>query len=325
MSALVVLPEGALISLWDLARAIACALRPVIGAGASGMDCVTRKQVVSGLPIVDSHLDIRAGVSITDSDPEKSDSFSAAERWRAPFELAPEDCQALQQLLPKLPELRYPIDDGRRVEFLAAYRELAHGRYNWEPVLLTEGDVAEQQAEQDGVRRQYVDALRGAFDAGTLVVCDANHVPVKRIVFTTNCFVPRRSAIEYLERHGFEYQAPEVGAGQHDAESEKAQCGQSHAKWRPGERKLSPKQRRELFECHEELKGKIRAPVKTTAEKFGVSTKHVYKVVREIRNELEEKRIDQLLVSESPVVPTKFRSSSELDVRKPCQTRQDAG
>lgn len=295
MSALVVLPEGTLISLWDLARAVACALRPVIGAGASGMDCVARKQVASGLTIMDSLLDIREGVPITGSDLEM-DSFSAAERWRPQFELTPEDRQGLRELLPKLPELRYPIEQARRAEFLAAYRELARGRYNWEPILLTDGDVVKRQAEQDRVRCQYVDALREAFDAGTLVVCDANHIPVKRIVFTTNCFIPRHSAIAYLERHGFEHTVPEADASQRDAESKKAQCGQSNAKWRPGERKLTPKQRRELFECHEELKGKVRAHVKTTAEKFGVSNKCVYEVVREIRNELEEKRIDQLLV-----------------------------
>lgn len=298
MSALVMMPEGALISLWDLARAVACALRPVTGAGASGMDCVTRKQVASGLPMMDSPLDIREGVSITGSDLEK-DSFSPAERWRPQFELTPEDRQGLQELLPKLPELRYPIEDARRAEFLAAYRELAHGRYNWEPILLTEGDVAEQQAEQDSVRRRYVDALREAFDAGTLVVCDASHIPVKRIVFTTKCFIPRHAAIAYLERHGFGYRAPEADASHRDAEPEKAQCGQSNTQWRPGERKLTPEQRRELFEYHEELNGKVKAHVKMTAEKFGVSTRYVNQVVREIRNELEEKRIDQLLVAKA--------------------------
>lgn len=288
MSALVVLPKDALISLWSLARAIACALRPVIGAGASGMDCVTGKRVDSARPIMDSRSDIQEGVSITDSDLKK-DSFSATERWWAQFELAPEDCQALQELLPQLPELRYPIDDGRRLEFLAAYRKLAHGRYDWEPVLLTGGDVAEQQAEQDGVRRQYVDALRAAFDAGTLVVCDANHIPVKRIVFTTDCFVPKHAAIAYLKQIGLAHvdavavvtasdSRPSQPASEEFVVSERganawldasvAERAREHSR-KP---EWTPERYQELEDFH---RNAGRAATKACAERFGIGTRMV--------------------------------------------------
>lgn len=200
MTARVVLPDGALIGLWDLAQAIGRAIQPVVEEGASGMACVTAKLVNSGIPRTHLLPDQQGSVPATDA--EQGAQPSATDTLWLPFELTTEDSRCLEKLLPELPGLRYPISDARRKEFLQAYRQLASQPPNWEPVFLTQSDVERQQDRQDEIRRAHVAALRDAFDSGQLAVYDANHVPVERIVFTTDCFIPRHSALAYLEQLG---------------------------------------------------------------------------------------------------------------------------
>ncbi|CAJ7479756.1 phage transcriptional regulator AlpA [Burkholderia pseudomallei] len=199
MSAVVELGEKALISLWDLARAIARVKRPVAAEGTIGIDCVEMKYWDTGIP----HYSTESA----DSFPvDVSTSVSGKKTLWNSSELNNEERRRLAELLPKLPELRCPMDEVQREQFLTAYRELVDGRWHWEPLLLTEADVARQQAAQQELQFDQINALRDGFESGKLVVCDARHVPIKRITFTSECFVSKRTAIEYLEGIGVPYQ-----------------------------------------------------------------------------------------------------------------------
>ncbi|UEP27991.1 hypothetical protein [Burkholderia sp. B21-007] len=198
MSAVVELGEEALISLWDLARAIARVKQPVAAEGTIGIDCVVMKYWDTGIP----HYSTES----TDSFPvDVSTSVSGKKTLWNSSELSDEERHRLADLLPKLPELRYPMDEVQREQFLTAYRELVDGRWNWEPLLLTEADVARQQAARQKLQFDQINALRDGFESGKLVVCDSRHVPIKRITFTSECFVSKRTAIEYVERIGLAY------------------------------------------------------------------------------------------------------------------------
>lgn len=199
MSAVVELGGEALISLWDLGRAIARVKKPVVAEGATGIDCVVMKYWDTGLPHYPAESTDNFAVDVSTSVSGKKTLWNSSK-------LSDEERLHLTELLPKLPALRYPTDEVQREKFLTAYRELVHGRWNWEPLLLTEADVARQRAEQQELQFAQINALREAFEGGKLVVCDARHVPIKRITFTSECFVSKRTAIEYLEEIGVDYQ-----------------------------------------------------------------------------------------------------------------------
>lgn len=277
MAARVVLPDGALIGLWDLSKAIARAAQPVVEDGASGIACVTAKLVDSGIPRTNLPLDQRANVPATDSEQEAQTEPPATDTLWLPFPLDAEDRRRLEEVLPALPELRYPISDARRREFLAAYRQLASRRLNWEPVLVTKNDVERQQDRQDEVRRGHVAALRHAFDSGRLAVYDANHIPVERIVFTTDCFIPRHSALAYLEQLGlavFDTGSSEpVVIVNEDKTSEIASAKELAREFarRP---EWTPEQYQELEDCY--MAGGA-TPNKACVEKFGMNSRTVRK------------------------------------------------
>ncbi|HDR9105115.1 TPA: hypothetical protein QDB04_001946 [Burkholderia vietnamiensis] len=199
MSAVVELGEDALISLWNLARAIARVKQPVAAEGTIGIDCVEMKYWDTGIPHCSTESADGLPVDVSTSVSGKKTLWNSSE-------LSDEERHRLAELLPKLPELRCPMDEVQREQFLTAYRELVDGRWNWEPLLLAEADVARQQAAQQELQFDQINALRDGFESGKLVVCDARHVPIKRITFTSECFVSKRTAIEYLEGIGVPYQ-----------------------------------------------------------------------------------------------------------------------
>lgn len=207
MSVVVELGDAALINLWDLGHAIA-RVGQVVAEGAVGVDCVTMKTWDTGIP--------RSFAGSLDGCTADLDTSGTNRKtlWNS-SKLSDEERLRLTELLPQLPELRYPMGGVQREQFLKAYRKLVHGRWNWEPVLWTEDDAARHEADERKNQLRAINALRETFEDGKLFVCDANHVPIKRIVFTSECFVSKRTAIEYLERIGVLYQdvsrEPKVG------------------------------------------------------------------------------------------------------------------
>lgn len=277
MTARVVLPDSALIGLWDLSKAIARAVQPVAEDGASGIACVTAKLVDSGIPRTNLLADQRGNVLATDSEQEVQAEPLATDTLWLSFPLDAEDSRRLEEFLPELPELRYPISDARRREFLAAYRQLAGRRLNWEPVLLTKNDVERQQDRQDEVRRGHVAALRDAFDSGRLAVYDANHIPVERIVFTTDCFIPRYSALAYLQQLGlavFDTGSSEPVVIPSEDKTPASTSAKELAREFARRPEWTPEQYQELEDCY--MAGGD-APTKACVEKFGMNSRTVRK------------------------------------------------
>ncbi|MFL9951921.1 hypothetical protein PQR65_00755 [Paraburkholderia nemoris] len=215
---------------------------------------------------------------------------------KLPIRLTDDDWRWLEGVLPDLPPLCHPISDEAHSAFLTAYRNLKERR-TWEPYLLTKDDVGRRKLKQDDLFMDHRNALERMFETGKLSLFDRRHTPASG--FSVRGLISRSAAIAYLERHGFEHRDSETDAGQDEVESEKIQVlpGQSNAKWRPGQRKISLEKEQEVFDYCMSVTGKVRGPVKATAEKFGVSEKTIYLLVKKVEGRRKNERLDQLLVN----------------------------
>lgn len=216
----------------------------------------------------------------------------ASSRWRP---LDTDDRRVLEKLLPQLPELHYPMSEHAVTAFTEAYLRL-RDRPRWMPDLVTAWAIEQRKAEQRECVVDHMRLLLQEFEEGRVVVVNEQHVRASTVC--AGLYIPRAQAIAHLERHGFEYRKPEVDEDYCGTESTKPEkrLDQSNSGWRPGEPKLGPQERQELVIYHNELKAAgQKAFVKLTAEKFDLTNRSVYKIVREDKKARGEERIDQRL------------------------------
>lgn len=331
MKVFVELPSDPLVEFSYFCRAIAAAVCPTGEEGLEGIDCVTAKlvswhdSIPESLPPVSSPY-YRAWQSVlVDENGRTLDELFPTDRsidavdgamelrlgGSSPAQigeislsvvLSEDDRHELTEVLRHLPNhvpaLRYPMSEDERAVFLTAYCNMP-SRPMWIPILATEETIEIRKANQNAELRRHQQALAQEFTAGRLTVVDARHAPVATLMAGT--FIPRAQAIAYLERHGLGHRAAEMGDERHAAVPDKPQqdLGESDAEWRPGTRKLTPEQEEELLVYYEGLvDNNDRAFVKKTAEKFGLSRRHVGTVVERLRLERlarQHPRIDQVL------------------------------
>ncbi|HEX7932643.1 MAG TPA: transposase [Paraburkholderia sp.] len=127
-----------------------------------------------------------------------------------PYRLDENDRRALQEILPSLPPLQYPISDADQAAFLDAWFRLKE-RLAWEPVLVTTAYVERRKAAQPAARAEHQQALQEEFKSGRIEALNGHHVPVS--VLMGSSFISRQQAIAYLERRGFSYVSAELAAG----------------------------------------------------------------------------------------------------------------
>lgn len=224
----VTLPPGHLIEYHSLCEAIAEAVYPLRGQGLEGVDCIVGKVVKHQVPMAQSIASqgwpSQAGFepALLTPDGQTLDQLLVSEQpgtrehvalelpfadathpavveFSLPYQLDDGDRRALEALLPQLPPLRYPMDEDAAAAFLSAYIKLP-SRPVWEPVLMTEADVVEQRARQEQHFDKVLQSLRDEFAAGRLQACTQSGLPVKAM--SLRCFIPRQSAIDYLDRCG---------------------------------------------------------------------------------------------------------------------------
>lgn len=278
MQAKVTLPAGPLIEYHSLCKAIAEATYPVRQQGFEGIECVVGKMSKP------RPQDVSADTDATDravpgqallakaalpSIWQEVGAFQEGRELAFPYALDETDRIVLEGLLPKLPPLRYPIAEGEAAAFMQAYSELPN-RPAWEPILMTEADVIQQDRLQEQHFDNVLQALRDEFAAGRLIACTQTGLPVKAM--TLRCFVPRQSAIDYLHRYGLAHDgdAPDVTVPQDSPEPQGAI-----------RRKLTNKQKQELVAYWKALdKDNAKAPTQQTAKKYDVSDGYVRRLLR---------------------------------------------
>lgn len=222
------LPPGALIEYHSFCKAIAQAAYPVRGQGLEGIECIVGKvvkhQIPMAQPAINQSWPSQAGFepALLSQDGLTLDQLLVSEQhgtrehvalelpfadathpavveFSLPYQLDDRDRRALEVVLPQLPALRYPMTEDDAIAFMDAYFRLPN-HPAWEPVLMTAAYVEQQR----GLREQHFDkvlqALREEFAAGRLQACTQSGLPVKAM--TLRCYIPRQSAIAYLDRYG---------------------------------------------------------------------------------------------------------------------------
>ncbi|WP_208457630.1 helix-turn-helix transcriptional regulator [Burkholderia pyrrocinia] len=126
----------------------------------------------------------------------------------APYPLSEDDRRILREILHGLPLLRYPISDDEKATFLDAWFGLKE-RPLWEPILVTAADIERYGKERKEIQKRHQQALRDEFARGQLRAVDAGHAPVASLV--PDSFIPRESAIAYLNRCGLVPDDSDVG------------------------------------------------------------------------------------------------------------------
>ncbi|WP_186035933.1 hypothetical protein [Burkholderia gladioli] len=338
------LPAGPLVDYLEFSRSIAQALHPVDEKAIEGIDCITGKLVthrVSMAPSAQVGWWPNAGSALqsvlisedgrtldqlaVDSGPVEASETPGLElagptrvqvvELPMTHELTDDDRRALEELLPKLPKLRYPISDEAAAAFMEAYLSL-RDRPAWEPILITTRTIERRRYRQDAAMQHHRQALQEEFANGRLISVDRTHVPTVALAF--GCYIPREQAIAYLARVGLSY-GDQESAGQDaprpDLEPQAApdlSVVPAESKGAVGNRKLTDEQRKAVVKRHRELDyAGVHNPSVQTAAEFGISDRYVRKLV-EVAEEEETAakeaqkaaaeaeragRIDHLLVS----------------------------
>jgi hypothetical protein len=124
---------------------------------------------------------------------------SSSLHFSLPYDLTEEDRKQLEPLLSALPPVTYPMTDGAISRFLDAYQGLPQ-RPSWVPLIITWDTIKRRLEKQSHAFEEHMHAIREEIEAGRLSACDGSRVPTRVLCFET--LIPRRSAVEYLQRCG---------------------------------------------------------------------------------------------------------------------------
>ncbi|KWB24975.1 hypothetical protein WL32_08315 [Burkholderia cepacia] len=238
MQVRVELPAGPLIEYLSLCAAIAEAVHPASARHYQGIECIVNKMVTHHLSMAppvsnekwpvpvefQSVLLSEGGRTLDQLLPDRSyaGQMSALElplepgqsrqmvEFSMPYRLDESDRHALQEILPSLPPLQYPISDAGQAAFLGAWSRLKE-RPPWEPVLVTTAYVERRKAAQPAALAEHQQALQEEFKSGRIEALNGHHVPVP--VLMGGSFISRQQVIAYLERRGFLNVSAELAAG----------------------------------------------------------------------------------------------------------------
>lgn len=306
------LPPGSLIDPLGFCKAIARAIHPAGEHGLEGIECFDGKIVTHHLPVaqpvsdgVGSSLvgakdmliagDGRVSDRLFDDDgategkvqpPLAKPVNREVSELSLPYKLTDDDRRALEEVLPQLPRLRYPMSEDEAAAVMKAYFAL-NDRPAWEPVLVTSETIERRKAKQDTVMHQHLQLLRDEVARGRLAAVDNNHVQVSAL--SIGCYLPREQAIAYLERSGIEYRDEKKDGDRRDVELPQIEA---HPERSSGvvKPKLSPKQRVELVAEHARLeKEGANDPSEQVAKMFGITDRWVRKLVEKAKAEAEAK------------------------------------
>jgi len=232
------LPADPLIEYLSLCTAIAEAIHPASASHYHGIECIVNKMVTHHVPMApptpneqwpfaagfQAVLQSEGGRTLDQLFPDRADfgQMSALEfslkpgqprqmvELAMPYRLDENDRWALQEILPNLPPLQYPISDADQAAFLDAWFRLK-ARPAWEPVLVTTAYVERRKAAQPTAWAEHQQALQEEFKSGRIEALNGHHVPVP--VLIGGSFISRQQAIAYLERRGFSCVSADLAAG----------------------------------------------------------------------------------------------------------------
>lgn len=202
--------------------------------------------------------------------------------------LSDDDRRALEEVLLKLPTLRYPMSEEEQAEFMNAYCELK-GHPPWKPILVTSVELTRRKAQQDEEMSKQRHALRKAFKLGQLNAVDRSHIGV--VELSIDCYFPREQAIAYLRWNGMEYCDPASDGAPSTTESAPDKAN-TELNGDPvcivGILPDGADRRSAIYEFQRDLMKKgVKKFTKLTAEKFDISDSRVRKIVRDMKGFLE--------------------------------------
>ncbi|QGT05894.1 hypothetical protein [Burkholderia pseudomallei] len=201
------LPDGDPIDCRDLVQAIAGAFVPVPENGASAMACIAGKilhvtAAGSGQETQQADLFGKNSSAPTLFAQSQLDlPEPTVHELYLPMQLTLEEIAWLRSILDDLPNLRWPVSEARRIEFLGAYRRVASDK-NWEPNVFTPGEVELRRRRQAPLVDAHWEALQAACSEGSVRIFDRTGIVLKRLHPGLGCFVSRREAKSYLEQRG---------------------------------------------------------------------------------------------------------------------------
>ncbi len=314
MGVRVKLPPGDLIEYGSLCRAISQAVVPADEQQLEGMACIIGKSVriQTAMPppapcgaasmacfqgilfssdgrTLDQRLESNGnGVDESHSQVLLCDPVNVAvTEFELPFDLSEDDRSALEEVLPKLPMLRYPMSEEERGAFMTAYCELKD-HPPWVPILVTSATLVQRKEHQDEVMRKHQHALRKAFQLEKLNAVDRSYVRVMEL--SMDCYFPRDQAIAYLRWNGMDYSdqeadgVPKVIAS--TPAEETVELSDIPAPF-PIKRKLDAKMVQEIREYYEDIKKKgVKDYTRQVAQKFGITARYVRKLLEKPHNHL---------------------------------------
>jgi hypothetical protein len=176
VSVYVQLPKKDQIDCFAFVRSITKATVPDMNPNGTGLECIVGKLVAQCIPGIEKPL--------------------LSER-----SLECDDLKFLNQVLPKLPELRIPLFENVAEAFMGAYRELKERPTTWEPVLITEARYMQERDKRSSERwalfEQHQKELQRRSDRGEIGLCDRNHLPVADVKL--GAMIQYKQAVAYLK------------------------------------------------------------------------------------------------------------------------------
>jgi hypothetical protein len=110
--------------------------------------------------------------------------------------LSPSERDLIARLLPDLPPLVWPLTEEASAAFIKCFRESGEAtRLNWVPELAEEAEILRRQ--NDHYEKRMV-ALGDAIAHNRLSACNADRHHVRALLLGHITYIPRGSAIEYL-------------------------------------------------------------------------------------------------------------------------------
>ncbi|HDR9149366.1 TPA: AlpA family phage regulatory protein [Burkholderia vietnamiensis] len=224
------LPSGPLIEYLSFCAAIAEAVCPTSARHYQDIECIVNKMVTHHVPMTPRSPNEKwpfpaelQTVLLSDDgrtldqllpDRPDADQTSALElplepgqsrqmvELSLPYDLDESDRRALQEILPSLPPLRYPISDADQAAFFDAWFSLKE-RPAWKPVLVTTAYIESHKVAQSAALAEHQRALQEEFERGGIEALNARHSLAAALMAGT--FISRQQAIAYLELRGFSY------------------------------------------------------------------------------------------------------------------------
>lgn len=188
----VVLPDCELLRPAELAQAIVSAVFPISTNGFEGVECIVGK-TKEVLPHIASWS--REKVESLGIDVNEADRF----RFLPPFKLTSADRASLKPILARIPELKHPVSEEAKERVRKLLSEYPRWK-GWTLLYIDDKGIEDVSRTREEHYVQHMDALARAVKNGTILCCDAYHLPMSEMGI--GALIPFDQAKKHLQSIG---------------------------------------------------------------------------------------------------------------------------